>query len=366
MRIQHLIRGMTMLVILLASVVSFSHPAAASLPPDSQSVYPQAGPPGSMFFFSASSFRSERVGYWFNAPNGKIYANRYRYAVYAYEGRVNWRWQVPYDAQPGWWTAVVQGEESGRQQVIPFEVTVPINGTSAIPSEGTPANTPEVAVQPAIGTPGTNIIFSAAGLDGERAGYWFTDPTGHVLGDDERFWFKTDVNPAVWSWKAPNNAQPGIWRVTVRGEESGIEYTIFFEIQRPPETPLPQTMPVNAPCLGAVEPAVGEPNTEFKFFATGFPPRTQVQYWAEDPNGRKYGYDEGKAIGSNPDGRVDIAWNAPDNAMYGYWTMYFLSYETGKNPSRIERVIYFEIRRPGEPIPPQEQFVPPPPCIQNP
>jgi hypothetical protein len=62
-----------LVVVALGSAVA-AHPVAASRPPARQGVYPPAGAPGTMFFFSASSFRSERVGYWFNAPDGTIYS----------------------------------------------------------------------------------------------------------------------------------------------------------------------------------------------------------------------------------------------------------------------------------------------------
>jgi len=362
--VRFLLRGLIVMLLLVGSFLPIAQPVEASLPPDSQSVYPQAGPPGTIFFFSASSFRSERVGYWFNAPDGTISSNKYRYAAYAYEGRVDWRWQAPYDALPGWWTVVVRGEESELQQVIPFEVTAPVSGVSHESSANTFVNPDGTTVQPAVAPPGTNFTFTVKGLDGERVGYWLTDPNGNIQGDDERFWFKMKENPVIWNWKSPDNATLGIWTITVRGEESGIDYSIRFEIRRPPETPPLDTVPVNAPCVGAVEPAFGGPNTEFAFFVTGFPPRTHVHYWAEDPNGRKYGYDEGSFIGSNPDGRVDISWSAPDNAVYGYWTMYFLSTETGKNPSRIERVISFEVRRPGDTAPGPNTSSPP--CARTP
>jgi hypothetical protein len=148
--------------------------------------------------------------------------------------------------------------------------------------------------------------------------------------------------------------------MTVRGEDSALEYTMAFEIRQPPQPPPPDTIPVNPPCLAAVEPAAGWANTEFRFFATGFPPRTEVHYWAEDPNGRNYDYDKGMMIGSNPDGRVDISWKAPDTAMHGFWTMHFVSKQVGENPSHIERLVYFEVLRPGESPRPPEAYAPPP------
>ncbi len=339
--------------------------AKASLPPAQYSVYPEAGPPGTIFFFAASSFESERVGYWFNSPDGRVYSNKYRYAAYAYQSTIQWRWQVPYDAVPGHWTAVAQGEESGFQQVIPFQILPSTGMVSVEPAAYVPTNAERVDVLPAAGPAGTNFTFTAPGLEGERVGYWFDQPNGQILADNQRYWFEAESDPATWQWKAPANAIPGVWKVTVQGEETGITHTIFFEI-REGDARLPQTVPVNPPCLGAVEPFVGYPNTDFKFFVTGFPPRTHVQYWAEDPNGRKYDYDDGLFIGSNPDGRVDITWNAPEEATYGYWKMVFLSGEVGKNPSRIERVLYFEIRNPAEPILQEEAYVPPPPCQWQP
>jgi hypothetical protein len=338
-----------------------AQPAEASLPTPRHSVYPTEGPPGTMFFFSATGFSSERVGYWFNDPNGRIYANRYRYAVHAFDNTIEWRWQVPYDATPGYWTAVARGEESQQQQVIQFLVLPPAAEQSTQQPTYLPDNPPGATVTPSVGNPGTNFEFKVWGLDGERVGYWFENPNGQLIADDVRYWFKTQNNPQTWNWKAPYNAAPGVWKVTARGEESGIEYSLSFEINPSATQTSQQTAPVNPTCIGAVEPFIGYPNTDFSFYATGFPARTLVRYWAEDPNGRKYDYDDERYIGSNPDGRVDITWNAPADAAYGYWKMYFLSEETDEVESQIERVLYFEIRPPGEPIPP-EDFVPPPPC----
>jgi hypothetical protein len=361
--ISFIIRTFALMLVALAGIVAGGAvPAQASLPPARASVYPAAGSPGTVFFFSASSFRSERVGYWFNAPDGSVYSNKYEYAAYAYDSSIDWRWQVPYDAPPGMWTAVAQGEESGLQQIIPFEVLSADGEQPANPSMPLPQGSPNVSVEPQVAPPGTNIAFTASGLDGERAGYWFTDPAGNIHGDDVRYWFKIELSPFTWHWKSPDDAMPGVWTMHVRGAESGIEYEQYFEIRRPPDTPPPGTTPVNPPCLGAVEPRVGYPNTEFRFFATGFPPRADVRYWAEDPNGRNYDYDEALTIGSNPDGRVDIRWEAPDTAAYGFWTMHFLSEQIGETPSHIERKIYFEVRNPANPVPPEGEYMPPPPC----
>ncbi len=360
--IYRLLRPLGMFVLLIGMLaIALPQHAHASLPTPSSSVFPQEVTAGSMVGFTATGFRSERVGYWFNAPDGSIHSNNYRYAAYAFESQIKWMWQVPHHAPPGTWTAVARGEESGVQVVIPFVVTPPPQQMDLTPSPALPPNPPHLAVEPLVGPPGTSFTFSAPGLDGERVGYWFHSPDGALYADDERYWFKTDLDPVTWSWKAPPYAANGVWKVVARGEESQIQHEIFFEVREPPYVPPPETVPVNQPCLSAVEPGVGYPNTEFHFFSTGFPPRSAIRYWAEDPNGRKYDYDPAHAIGSNPNGRVDIQWSAPDNAMHGFWTMHFLSEATGENPSHIERLVYFEVQQPDNPLRP-----PPPPSADEP
>jgi hypothetical protein len=326
-----------------------AHPVQATMPQTpSPHVVPIVGAPGTVFSFTAAPFHSERVGYWFNAPDGTIFANKYRYAVYTYDSQAMWQWQAPADAQLGYWSVVAQGEESGLVYVIPFEIRASAESSaSAETASVVLPNTANVSVQPAVAYVGTNITFSVPRLSDERVGYWFDTPNGQVLGDDERYWFETNLNPAVWTWKVPSQSMPGIWKVTARGMKSGTQYSIFFEVRDNPVAMTQPTDSINLPLTGAVEPAIGYANTTFNFFAVGFPPRTQIQFWTEDPNGRRYDYDKPHSIGSNPDGRVDIAWRAPDNAMYGMWKMYFLSDGIGENNSRIERVVYFEVQPAG-------------------
>jgi hypothetical protein len=192
-------------------------------------------------------------------------------------------------------------------------------------------------VSPRDGIPGTRFSFYATGFKpGEWVGFWFNAPDGSVDSNTNDYRARTSTRSSRvdWEWTSPANAVPGIWQAVVRGEESGIERTIFFEI-RPTDT-LP---PAGDAELG-VEPQVGEPETTFAFFATGFEPDEQVSFWAINPDGRVYGKDR-YTIFANGEGRADWFWQAPDEdeAVLGTWEMIAFG-----NKSDTTRIIEFEVR----------------------
>ncbi len=107
-------------------VIPFEVRAGAPAPVNFN-VEPNAGPSGTDFAFFADGFDPiERVGVWTNNPDGTVSeivdANGNTFVLIANDdGRVDWF--VTVVDVPGRYEMVVYGTESGRQVVIPFEIT---------------------------------------------------------------------------------------------------------------------------------------------------------------------------------------------------------------------------------------------------
>jgi hypothetical protein len=87
-------------------------------------VQPQAGPGGTEFAFFATGFGSEEeFGIWVNTPASEVIdAEGDEVYKTTSSGRADWLWTAPVDAQPGMWTMVAHGKNSGVERVIPFEI----------------------------------------------------------------------------------------------------------------------------------------------------------------------------------------------------------------------------------------------------
>lgn len=197
---------------------SASYPGAA--------VEPAEGPPSTRFSFYATDFEdNEKVAYWFNAPDGQVYGDAYDYVVHAYDGRADWRWTAPGDAQPGLWNVVATGMESGVRRIIEFRIVDFSTGYI-------PTNSPGVAVEPAWGVPGDRFAFSADGfLPRELVYFWVTDPTGEQYRKHKYKVQPNEQGVAYWNWKTPEDAVNGIWSMNVMGQESQEQKVIYFEVR---------------------------------------------------------------------------------------------------------------------------------------
>lgn len=326
-------------------------PAATPNPPPApsggaveQSVAPPAGPPGTTFAFYALGFNyREKVGYWFNAPDGRIYADDFDYVVHSWEDRADWRWQSPYDAQPGQWTAIAKGFQSGFQVELHFQITDP-NAPQTVPdlppaAPTTPAG--NMGVAPASGLPGTRFDFRAAGYQpGERIGFWATDPLNRYYQQNSYHTTANDDGYAEWHWNSPDNAMAGIWIMVGRGEVSHVEQVMHFEIvSREAAVGAGPTNPHDV----AVDPLVGAPGARFTFYAHGFSERETVAYWAVDPRGKEHDRNENDTS-SNTYGRADWGWRTPEDALPGVWSMFARGESSG-----VQRVIYFQVGSPSDP-----------------
>lgn len=325
------IRSIIILVLLLVSVPGA---AAQSTPSPDYAVAPPQGVPGTAFSFFAKGFGiRSMVVFWATAPDGQVFgADAYRVQANG-EGRADWQWVAPSNAQPGRWAMVARQLDRPEVNItISFEI-VPVADTGALPPPETSAPGSTVHdVVPRIGEPGSRFAFFARGFKRQEwVGFWFNDPTGRVYSNNNEYRVRaSEQGRADWVWAAPGDAATGIWQAIARGQESGVERIIFFEIRRE----APETVRNDV----GVVPPVAEPDDTFAFFATGFEAREQVSFWAIDPTGKTIGRD-GYKVDANADGRADWFWQAPGDALPGDWQM--VAFGTKSN---VTKVIFFQIR----------------------
>lgn len=186
-------------------------------------VSPQVAPPGSRFAFYATGLNEdERIGYWFNRPDGTILSNERDYHARAVErGRVDFAWIAPLDAPPGTWQIVVQGVESGITRTLSFEIS-PL--PDAERDEGA------VGVEPAVVAPREELRFFATGFKRrERVAFWAVRPGGSTIRED-RAVRANEQGRADWLWSVPRNAPEGRWQMVAQGTDSGVIRVIEFEV----------------------------------------------------------------------------------------------------------------------------------------
>lgn len=217
------------MILLFSVAVAVPRPAAAQ---ESDNVEPKAGAPGTRFAFVAFGFNAnEGVGAWVNTPGGMAMAiTPENLGTANGDGRADWYWTTPSNAQPGIWTMVARGIDSNVERVISFEIR----------SEGTPAPAPAPDptmmtgnVEPKAGAPGTRFAFVAFGFNAnEGIGVWANTPGGTAIAiTPEELGTANGDGRADWYWTTPGNAQTGIWTIVARGFDSGIERVISFEIR---------------------------------------------------------------------------------------------------------------------------------------
>lgn len=233
-------------IVLLALSVSIAPAQTVAQTDQARSnVRPDVGPPGATFEFFATGFRGgdiddgddedeakEEVSIWINRPDERVTTDGIRRLNEVTDtGRADWTWTAPENAQPGQWSAVAVGNETGRTAVIRFEVRP---GADVPPSDpaGLSSN-----VQPNAAPGGTIFAFYATGFaDEEELSVWLNAPDGRVLAaedaDIEGLHKTTPSGRADWLWNAPVTAQPGMWSAVAHDQESGVERVIAFEIMQ--------------------------------------------------------------------------------------------------------------------------------------
>lgn len=219
--------GILIILLLLCGAFSASLPPVIAQPQPplepQANVQPNSGTPGTLFRFVATGFiPNERVAVWLNTPDGRaIDADIDDFDGANDIGRADWEWVASLDAQRGTWQMVAQGRQSGVQHVINFTI------------EGQPAAGQEFNVQPRTAVAGTRFAFFARGFTpGETISTWLVKPNGETIDDDDvrQLNEASSTGRADWYWYSPLDAMPGTWRMVARGDESGNEVVIPFEI----------------------------------------------------------------------------------------------------------------------------------------
>lgn len=337
----HFLRLLVFVFVLFCYSAGSSTFVLAQDSPVETGVSPQVGAPGSEFSFYATGFRaSDLVVYWFNAPDGHILGNPYRYRTFAHQGRADWTWRAPDHAIPGTWTVVARSLRSDThdyvQRVIEFDVaTIPTSSDDV--AQPVPASDQGYAVLPESGIPGTRFSFYATDFDSnERVSYWFNAPDGQIYGDEVNYVVHAYDGRADWRWTSPSDAMPGTWTSVALGLRSGVRRIIAFTVTTA-ESGVGNSYESNPPDV-SVEPAVGKPGSRFFFSADGFLERETVYFWVSDPQGVSYRKSKYK-VRPNVDGTVYWNWRTPDEAPRGVWRMIVMGQE-----SQVQKVIYFEVR----------------------
>lgn len=336
---------------------------------------------GTKFNFFARGFdHREKVGYWFNAPDGTIYQDRYTFVVLANQDRADWGWTPPDDAMPGIWSAVAKGTVSHVERVIEFEIGDPSNPTiglrqgnqpgAAGGGAGTFQNDADVAVEPLMGAPGSRFAFSAGGFPRREIIYfWATDPHGTTYEKSKYQIRSNEEGVAYWDWEVPEDGISGVWTMAARGDKSMVKRVIYFEVRDPnasqqqavvnvppPDQILDLPHGVNSPHV-SLEPLIAPAGSRFNFSAKGYEYRASVFFWAVDPNGKEYTNEEKYKIRANEEGTAYWNWKTPEDAVDGVWEMH-----AKHNISDFEHVIYFEVGDPTKD--PAVSFYSPQPVAQ--
>src|SRR5215213_8889191 len=159
---------------------------------------------------------------------------------------------------------------------------------------------------------GQTMNFIGTGFtSGERVAIWATAPDQTVISGDFEF-AKGAAGEIDIGFKVPDDALGGRWALTAYGFISKTPVITTFEVQgRDPATAVPQAL---------VAPASGAPGAQFDFAALGFKKKETVSYWFTGPDGAIHAaYPAGDS--ANSDGRVDLSWRSPADAVRGTWVL---------------------------------------------
>jgi hypothetical protein len=247
-------------------------------------------------------------------------------------------------------------------------------GISGLPQSAAAQQVEAAAVAPLVGGRGTTFSFSASGFlgdadegddddhnDAELVVYYVTTPEGRMITEEakenddgarERLEVRAGRDgSAAWSWMAPSDAALGSYLMTARGEQSGVERQVAFELK--------SSVPAISPASGeaTVSPQSGRAGGTFTFVATGFRGNLdgdddshgeRVAYWVILPDGRVIDQELNEDDEDEPtpyiartdeDGRAQWEWTAPVDAPAGSYTLVARGLSSG-----LEHSIVFALR----------------------
>jgi hypothetical protein len=189
-----------------------------------------------------------------------------------------------------------------------------------------PALQPE---QPVVDA-GQAIGFTGSGFTpGERVVTWATAPDQAVIGGTYAD-AGQNGGEIAFRFSVPANALGGRWAMTAYGLASKVPVVVFFDVNgRAPEAAVPP---------GAVAPESGPPGTRFAFAAFGYEKGERVSYWLTGPDGKVHAAYPDSATATS-DGRVDVTWIAPPDALHGTWVITIQGLKSNR-----ARGVPFEIR----------------------
>ena len=216
-----------------------------------------------------------------------------------------------------------------RQIKIAGPIIVLLALLLALPNAALAATFTLTPAQPSVAA-GQTISFVGTGFTrGEQVAIWATAPDQTVIGGDFAF-AKGEAGQIDFGFNVPNDALGGRWSLTAYGFISKTPVITTFEVQgRDPATATPQAL---------VVPTSGAPGTQFEFAALGYREKEQVSYWFTGPDGEiQAAYPEGDS--ANSDGRDDLSWRAPADAIHGIWVITIQGLRSG-----VARGVPFEIR----------------------
>ena len=199
----------------------------------------------------------------------------------------------------------------------------------ALPNAALAASFTLTPEQPSVAA-GQIININGSGFTrGEQVAIWATAPDQTVISGDFEF-AQSDQGLIDIGFKVPDDALGGRWSLTAYGFSSKTPVITTFEVQgRDPATATPQA---------TVAPASAAPGSEFTFAALGYRDGEKVSYWFTGPDNVIHAaYPEGDR--ANSDGRVDLSWRAPADAVRGTWVITIQGLNSG-----VARGIPFEIR----------------------
>ena len=199
----------------------------------------------------------------------------------------------------------------------------------ALPNAALAASFTLTPAQPGVAAGQTINVIGTGFTRGEQVAIWATAPDQTVISGDFEF-AEGDAGQIDIGFKVPNDALGGRWSLTAYGFISKTPVITTFDVQgRDPATATPQAL---------VAPASGAPGTLFDFAALGFKKKETVSYWFTGPDGAIHdAYPAGDS--ANSDGRVDLSWRAPADAIRGTWVITIQGIKSG-----VARGIPFEIR----------------------
>ena len=177
---------------------------------------------GQSITFTGTGFtKGERVVSWATSPDQAVIGGDNADSK-GEQGQISITFRVPKDAIGGRWALTAFGRTSQTPVVATFDVQGRTVDTS----------TPQAAVAPAVGAPGTTFAFAALGFENkEKVSYWFTGPDSVIhAAFPEKIRSNKDGRVDL-TWLAPADAPRGVWVLTIQGIDSDVARGVPFEIR---------------------------------------------------------------------------------------------------------------------------------------